>query len=217
MFQFRRHRRRADPGGAFRPAIAQADHGAGQQPLAPLRRAAPGGERSRAYCTADRALSHLAGRGACARRRGKKSEIVAAAISLRRLDRHPPDHTRYSLALLVACGVLCRSADRGARRRGLLDEAVRYLNSISIPVGVGEGERRGASAFSALDLVRVIFIFAALFWISSLVSRFLKSQISAVDGSTPSLQALLISHPRRHSSGRRFFSRCRLSASTSRR
>lgn len=73
---------------------------------------------------------------------------------------------------------------------GLLDETIRYLEGVSIPIGVGAD---GApSTFSALDLVRVIFVFAALFWVSSLVNRFLKSQISAVDDLTPSLQALLI-------------------------
>ncbi|OFW99954.1 MAG: mechanosensitive ion channel protein MscS [Alphaproteobacteria bacterium RIFCSPHIGHO2_12_FULL_63_12] len=122
---------------------------------------------------------------------GRKSEIVAAAISLLAawivirlitLVIRSPFWSRAAFYVVWPIAALDAA--------GLLDEAVRYLNSISIPVGVGEGG--AASTFSALDLVRVIFIFAALFWISSLVSRFLKSQISAVDELTPSLQALLI-------------------------
>jgi small-conductance mechanosensitive channel len=72
----------------------------------------------------------------------------------------------------------------------LLDDAMRLLDGASIPLGTGATGI--ATTFSALDLVRVIFIFTALFWISSIVGRFLKSQISTVDELTPSLQALLI-------------------------
>ena len=72
----------------------------------------------------------------------------------------------------------------------LLDDAIHYLNGVSIPIG--ETSAGEALTFSALDVVRVIFIFSALFWITSVVNRFLKSQISAVDELTPSLQALLI-------------------------
>jgi len=73
---------------------------------------------------------------------------------------------------------------------GLLDDAIRYLNGVSIPIGeTAAGE---PLQFSALDVVRVIFIFSALFWVMSVINRFLKSQISAVDELTPSLQALLI-------------------------
>lgn len=72
----------------------------------------------------------------------------------------------------------------------LLDDAIRYLNGVSIPLGDGSGGE--PFSFSALDVVRVIFIFSALFWITSVINRFLKSQISAVDELTPSLQALLI-------------------------
>jgi len=72
---------------------------------------------------------------------------------------------------------------------GLLDEMVRYLSGVRIPLA-GEGGK--AATFSALDLVRVIFIFAALFWAASFVNRFLKSRISAIDELTPSLQTLLI-------------------------
>lgn len=122
---------------------------------------------------------------------GRKSEIVAAAISLLAawivirmvtLVIRSPFWSRAAFYVIWPIAALDAA--------GLLDEAVRYLDSVSIPVGVGDNET--AASFSALDLVRVIFIFAALFWMSSLVSRFLKSQISAVDELTPSLQALLI-------------------------
>ncbi|MCB2112109.1 MAG: mechanosensitive ion channel [Parvularculaceae bacterium] len=73
---------------------------------------------------------------------------------------------------------------------GLLDDAIRYLNSVSIPIG--ESAAGEKLQFSALDVVRVIFIFSALFWVTSIINRFLKSQISTVDELTPSLQALLI-------------------------
>ncbi|MEK7264978.1 MAG: hypothetical protein AAB227_02660, partial [Pseudomonadota bacterium] len=122
---------------------------------------------------------------------GRKSEIVTAAISLLAawivirlitLVIRSPFWSRAAFYVVWPIAALDAA--------GLLDEAVRYLNGISIPIGVGANG--AASSFSALDLVRVIFIFAALFWISSLVSRFLKSQISSVDELTPSLQALLI-------------------------
>ena len=122
---------------------------------------------------------------------GRKNEIVDAAVSLLTawivirlvtLVIRSPFWSR--VAFYVAWPIAALDA------AGLLDEAVRYLQSISIPVGVGQNGE--ATAFSALDLVRVLFIFAALFWIASLISRFLKSQISAVDELTPSLQALLI-------------------------
>lgn len=73
---------------------------------------------------------------------------------------------------------------------GLLDEAMRYLAGISFPIGSGENGE--VTTFSALDLIRVVFIFAGLFWVASLAGRFLKSRIAAVDELTPSLQALLI-------------------------
>ena len=122
---------------------------------------------------------------------GRKNEIVDAAVSLLTawivirlvtLVIRSPFWSR--VAFYVAWPIAALDA------AGLLGEAVRYLQSISIPVGVGQNGE--ATAFSALDLVRVLFIFAALFWIASLISRFLKSQIAAVDELTPSLQALLI-------------------------
>lgn len=73
---------------------------------------------------------------------------------------------------------------------GLLDETIRYLDGVSFPIGASQDGR--TTTFSALDLVRVVFIFAGLFWLSSLLNRFLKSRISAVDELTPSLQALVI-------------------------
>lgn len=73
---------------------------------------------------------------------------------------------------------------------GVLDDAVAYLQSVSIPLGkTPEG---AVTTFSALDAVRVIVIFVALFWIASFVNRFLKSRISGIEELTPSLQALLI-------------------------
>ncbi len=72
----------------------------------------------------------------------------------------------------------------------LLDNVMRLLDGFAIPLGVNA--QGVPSSFSALDFVRVIFIFSAFFWVTSIVNRFLKSQISAVDELTPSLQALLI-------------------------
>ena len=73
---------------------------------------------------------------------------------------------------------------------GLLDETITYLKSVSLTVGANANG--SPVSFSALDLIRVIIVFAALFWIASFINRFLKSRISAVDELTPSLQALLI-------------------------
>lgn len=122
---------------------------------------------------------------------GRAKEIVAAAVSLL---------TAWIVVRLITLVIRSPFWSRAAfyvvwpvaalDAAGLLDEAIRYLESVSIPIGVGESG--GASTFSALDLVRVFFIFAALFWIANLISRFLKSRISAVDELTPSLQALLI-------------------------
>lgn len=122
---------------------------------------------------------------------GRAREIVAAAVSLL---------TAWIVIRLVTLVIRSPFWSRAAfyvvwpvaalDAAGLLDEAMRYLDGVSFPIGAAQN---GADAsFSALDLVRVIFIFAALFWMSSLVSRFLRSRISAVDELTPSLQTLLI-------------------------
>jgi small-conductance mechanosensitive channel len=73
---------------------------------------------------------------------------------------------------------------------GILDDVIRQLDRISIPLG--EAENGQAMDFSALDAIRTLVIFIALFWVANFISRFLKSRISAVDELTPSLQALLI-------------------------
>ncbi len=122
---------------------------------------------------------------------GRAREIVAAAVSLLAawivvrlvtLVIRSPFWSRAAFYVVWPIAALDAA--------GLLDEAMRYLDGVSFPLGaVQNGE---ASSFSALDLVRVIFIFTALFWISSLISRFLRSRISAVDELTPSLQTLLI-------------------------
>lgn len=122
---------------------------------------------------------------------GRDREIVAAAVSLLTawivirlvtLVIRSPFWSR--VAFYVAWPIAALDA------AGLLDDAIRYLEGVSVPFGVGEGG--AASTFSALDIVRVIFIFAALFWIASFINRFLKSRISTIEELTPSLQALLI-------------------------
>jgi hypothetical protein len=70
---------------------------------------------------------------------------------------------------------------------GLLDDTIRVLDRLSLPLGQG-----AAGAFSAYDFIRVIILLLVLFWISSALSRFLRARIEASAGLTPSFQTLLI-------------------------
>jgi len=72
---------------------------------------------------------------------------------------------------------------------GFLDDVARQLDAAAFQIGTsvaGEPEM-----FSALDGVRTLVIFGALFWVANFVNQFLKTRLNAVDELTPSLQALL--------------------------
>lgn len=72
---------------------------------------------------------------------------------------------------------------------GLLDDVARQLDAAAFQVGsTSTGEPQ---MFSALDGVRTLVIFGALFWVANFVNQFLKARLNAVDELTPSLQALL--------------------------
>lgn len=70
---------------------------------------------------------------------------------------------------------------------GLLDDAIRFLDKVSLPLGQG-----ATSAFSLYDFIRVVVLLLILFWIASALSRFLRAQIAASADLTPSFQTLLI-------------------------
>jgi len=70
---------------------------------------------------------------------------------------------------------------------GLLDDAIRFLDQVSLPFGQG-----AAGAFSLYDLIRVVILLLVLFWIASAISRFLRARIAASADLTPSFQTLLI-------------------------
>ena len=69
---------------------------------------------------------------------------------------------------------------------GLLDDSIRFLDKVSLPLGQG-----AESAFSLYDF-RVVVLLLILFWIASALSRFLRAQIAASADLTPSFQTLLI-------------------------
>lgn len=72
---------------------------------------------------------------------------------------------------------------------GLLGRVIRELQAFSFPIGA---DAQGKPIpFSALDLLRTVVIFAALFWIANLFKRFLKGRISAIEELTASFKALL--------------------------
>lgn len=72
---------------------------------------------------------------------------------------------------------------------GVLGRVVRQLDAFAVPIGM---DSAGAPInFSALDVIRTIIIFAALFWLSSLLNKFLKGRIASVDELTTSFKALL--------------------------
>ena len=73
---------------------------------------------------------------------------------------------------------------------GVLGGVIEQLDAFSFEIGANEMGQ--VETFSALDAVRTLIVFGALFWVASFVNGFLKSRISAVDELTPSLQALLV-------------------------
>lgn len=70
---------------------------------------------------------------------------------------------------------------------GLLDDAIRFLDRLALPLGQGPG-----GAFSVYDFIRVVILLLILFWIASALSRFLRARIAASADLTPSFQTLLI-------------------------
>lgn len=73
---------------------------------------------------------------------------------------------------------------------GFLGRFTQELERISFPIG--ENDTGEAIRFSALDGMRILIVFAVLFWIANLVKGFLADRIRSVDELTPSIKALLI-------------------------
>lgn len=72
---------------------------------------------------------------------------------------------------------------------GVLGQVVRELEAFAFQIGA---DPQGAPiTYSALDAVRTVIVFAVLFWLSSIVNRFLKGRIGAIDELTGSFKALL--------------------------
>jgi small-conductance mechanosensitive channel len=72
---------------------------------------------------------------------------------------------------------------------GYLDEALTQLDKFTIPIGMNaKGE---TIRFSAFDLLRTILVFGLLFWVSTLVNRFIKGRVNAIDELTTSFKTLL--------------------------
>lgn len=72
---------------------------------------------------------------------------------------------------------------------GVLDEALRQLDAFALPIGM---DAKGAPIkFSAFDLLRTLVVFGTLFWIASLLNRFVKKRIGAVEELTNSFKTLL--------------------------
>lgn len=73
---------------------------------------------------------------------------------------------------------------------GVLDDAIRTLDRLSVPLGRNPDGTPGA--FSAFDFIRVVIILLILFWIAGALSKFIKGRIAASADLTPSFQTLLI-------------------------
>lgn len=73
---------------------------------------------------------------------------------------------------------------------GVLDDTIRNLDRLSVPLGRNPDGSPGA--FSAFDLIRVVIILLFLFWVAGAVSKFVKGRIAASADLTPSFQTLLI-------------------------
>jgi small-conductance mechanosensitive channel len=72
---------------------------------------------------------------------------------------------------------------------GVLDDALAQLDAFAIPIGK---DASGAPInYSAFDFLRTLFVFGALFWIASLVNRFVKNRLAAVEELTTAFKALL--------------------------
>lgn len=72
---------------------------------------------------------------------------------------------------------------------GVLGRVFRELDALAIPIG--KDDAQNPITYSALDFLRTVIVFAALFWVASLVSRFVKGRIGAIDELTTSFKALL--------------------------
>ena len=73
---------------------------------------------------------------------------------------------------------------------GVLGRVLGELEKISFPIG--ENPMGDPIRFSALDGLRVLIVFAILFWIANLLKGFLGERIRSVEELTPSIKALLI-------------------------
>ena len=72
---------------------------------------------------------------------------------------------------------------------GVLGRVVAQLDAFAIPIG--ENDANQPITYSALDFLRTILVFAVLFWLASMASKFLKGRIGAIDELTASFKALL--------------------------
>ena len=72
---------------------------------------------------------------------------------------------------------------------GVLDDVVRQLEAFSVPIG--KDDDGAVQTFSALDLIRTLFIFGVLFWGASFINHTIKGRINAIDELTVSFKALL--------------------------
>ena len=72
---------------------------------------------------------------------------------------------------------------------GYLAPVVEQMRELAIPLGTAESGR--AIRLSLLDIVRTVFYFAVLFWVSIALSRLLQSRIDGADDLSPSLKALM--------------------------
>lgn len=72
---------------------------------------------------------------------------------------------------------------------GYLDEALRQLDRFAVPIGMNA--KGDPIRFSAFDFLRTVLVFGLLFWLSTLVNRFIKSRVNAIDELTTSFKTLL--------------------------
>ncbi|MEE2690398.1 MAG: mechanosensitive ion channel domain-containing protein [Pseudomonadota bacterium] len=72
---------------------------------------------------------------------------------------------------------------------GVLGRVLAELDALAFPIGMDENKQ--PITYSALDFLRTVIVFAALFWIANLLGRFVKGRISAIDELTASFKALL--------------------------
>ena len=72
---------------------------------------------------------------------------------------------------------------------GVLGRVVRELDALALPIGVNADKT--PITFSALDVLRTVLVFAALFSLANLAARLVKSRIERIDDLTISAKALL--------------------------